>query len=307
MIKLKRSSLDDISTNIPTSYTTNGFIISAKGGIGNEPISRSTIDKKDLPYEESLFSFNGYIVAICLNGSCKVKINYREWYIEENSIWIIVPNHIVEYFKPSDDFRVEFLSFSSDYMQDMPTPQDFNLFKEIYQMPILNIPAESISVLLRYFEYIVEIFNNKTKYNNLLNYLIKTHLSSLLLEIMALYNMNRGTNTTENVSSNRDEDIIFQFFNLLQNHYKTGRTASFYADKMFMTPKYLSNVLKKTTGRPINSWIGDAVLSGAKLYLRGSDLTVAQISDELNFPNASYFGRFFRKKTGVTPKKYREE
>jgi len=92
----------------------------------------------------------------------------------------------------------------------------------------------------------------------------------------------------------------------LKDNYKTERSPRFYADKLFITTKYLSSILKKVTGRSINSWLEEAIILGAKLLLKSTDLTVLQVSEELSFPNPSYFGRYFKKATGMTPKDYRD-
>ena len=88
-------------------------------------------------------------------------------------------------------------------------------------------------------------------------------------------------------------------------HYKQDRSVSFYADKLCLTSKYLSTVIKEVTGRSVLAWINETVIAEAKILLKTSEMTVMQISEELNFPNPSFFGRFFKQYTGVTPLKYR--
>ena len=92
---------------------------------------------------------------------------------------------------------------------------------------------------------------------------------------------------------------------LLMKHYKDSRSVSFYADKLFLTPKYLSATLKAVTGKKAGQLIDDYVLLQAKVLLRSSDMTIQQISEELNFANQSFFGRYFKQLTGMAPTKYR--
>ena len=98
-------------------------------------------------------------------------------------------------------------------------------------------------------------------------------------------------------------DLSDRFFRLLTIHYKKHRSVQFYADKLNLTPKYLSTAIKKVTGRPILEWIHEAVLIDAKMLLRTTHLTVQQISDQLNFSSPSAFVQFFKKHTGKTPRK----
>lgn len=78
----------------------------------------------------------------------------------------------------------------------------------------------------------------------------------------------------------------------------------FYADQLHLTPKYFSKLIKQSTGKTAGEWIDELVIVAAKGMLKSSNLTVAQISEELNFANPSFFGRYFKSKTGLTPKQF---
>jgi len=248
------------------------------------------------------FSFDGIVFVICLKGYGKVKINFKEYVIEENTILTVLPGRIVEGIEQSSDFMVELLAFSFDFISDIMIPKDFDLPMRIGGKPALKIFPEDVHNLLRYHSFIINTFNNKR--HPLFEHAIRGQLFSLLMEIAALY-MEQDTEVREKPSS-RSEEIVEQFLLLLKDHYKTERSSSFYADKLFITIKYLSGTLKKVTGHSINSWLEGATILGAKVLLKSTNYTVLQISEELSFPNPSYFGRFFKKVTGMTPKAYRD-
>ena len=245
------------------------------------------------------FAFEGVVFMICLKG----EISFKEYCIEKDAITIILPNQIVEKIDCSDDYSVNVLAFSPDFLTDLPLPKDLDLYRKIVGKPVLKVSAADVQNLLGYYSFIVETFNNSK--HQLLKKVIRGLLFSLLIEIMNLYSKNNNVKINDNHSS-RSEKIVEHFISLLRDNYKEGRTASYYADKMCITPKYLSSTLKKVTGRSISLWIDNAIILGAKLMLKSSNLTILQISEKLNFPNPSYFGRFFKKKTGVTPRHYRE-
>jgi len=268
--------------------------------IKNFIISNNYVKFKNISFDHP-FSFEGIVFIICLKGSGKVKISFKEFQTEEDSVITILPNQVVERMDHTEDFFIEMLAFSPDFLSDLPFPRDFDIIRKISQNPVLKIQKDDIQNLLRYHSFIIDTFNRK---NHLFfEQVIKGHLYSLLLEIFVLY---VETNTEAKKVTTRSEEITEQFLILLKDHFKEGRTASYYADKMFITPKYLSSTLKKVTGRSINSWIEGAITIGAKIMLKSTNLTVLQISEELNFPNPSYFGRFFKKNTGMTPRDYRE-
>ena len=83
------------------------------------------------------------------------------------------------------------------------------------------------------------------------------------------------------------------------------RNISFYAENLFLTPRYLSTLIKETSGKTVMEWVNEAVIQEAKLMLCHTDKLVYQIADELNFPNASFFCKFFHRMTGKTPNGYR--
>lgn len=99
--------------------------------------------------------------------------------------------------------------------------------------------------------------------------------------------------------------IAEQFFNLLQHHYRKERFLEFYAARLDITPKHLSRTLRRHTGFSATDWIERYVILEAKVLLRGSNLNIQQIAEELNFPSQSVFGKYFKSRTGLSPKDFR--
>ena len=127
-------------------------------------------------------------------------------------------------------------------------------------------------------------------------------LLTLFYEISALYQKKYAKSDRQ---LTRDEEIFRKLIRLIILHYKEERTVAFYARELCLTPKYLSSVVKKTTNRTVTEWINETVVLDAKTQLKSSQMTVQQIANYLNFPTPSFFGRFFKKHTGMTPKAYR--
>lgn len=105
--------------------------------------------------------------------------------------------------------------------------------------------------------------------------------------------------------SSRDMQYFRHFMRELKENFRTERSVGFYADRICVTPKYLSSVVRQVSGRGPMQWINECVIVEAKNLLRFSDMTIQEISRELNFPTQSYFGRFFKKHTGMSPKGYK--
>lgn len=102
------------------------------------------------------------------------------------------------------------------------------------------------------------------------------------------------------------QEVLFDaFFNLILQHYKDSREVRFYADKLYLTPKYLSTVVKQLTGKTALEWINDYVILEAKSLLKSTNKSIQQISEELHFPSQSFFGKYFKRLVGISPKAYR--
>lgn len=109
---------------------------------------------------------------------------------------------------------------------------------------------------------------------------------------------------TYNDRKTRKDEIFEKFIFNLKRYCPAERKVRFYADKQCITPQYLSSVVKGISGQPACEWIDEFVLFEAKALLACSNLSVMEVSDKLGFCDQSSFGKFFRKKTGISPKNY---
>ena len=93
---------------------------------------------------------------------------------------------------------------------------------------------------------------------------------------------------------------------MVYDNFQKERTVKFYADKLFVTTKYLTETIKSETGKTSNEWIDEILLLEAKILLSNPTLQIAQIAETLNFPDASTFGKFFKNLSGTSPLNYRQ-
>jgi len=107
------------------------------------------------------------------------------------------------------------------------------------------------------------------------------------------------------VSRNRNDEHFKAFIDSLSANYIRERSVGFYADLLHLTPKYLTTVIRLTTGRTAAEWIDDYVVLEAKNLLKYSTMSIQEIAYALNFPNQSFFGKYFKNHTGLTPSAYR--
>ncbi|MDE5789968.1 MAG: helix-turn-helix domain-containing protein [Muribaculaceae bacterium] len=106
------------------------------------------------------------------------------------------------------------------------------------------------------------------------------------------------------ITSNKGR-MANKFLALVQENYKKERFLDFYASKLDITPKHLSRTIKSQTGFTAVEWIERFVILEAKVLIKSTNLNIQQIADELNFPSQSFFGKYFKKYTGMSPKEFR--
>ena len=126
-----------------------------------------------------------------------------------------------------------------------------------------------------------------------------------VLMFNAYYYFTKMKNNVNSSSEyNRNQEIYSRFIQAVQKNYVQERSITYYADLLCISPKYLSQVIKNVTGRLAGEWISDYVILEAKALLKSNKYTVQQGCDMLNFANQSFFGKYFKRKTGMSPKAY---
>jgi len=273
----------------------------------NVAIQNYSLTNSSVPPPSSLsfdypFLAKGMLLGLCLRGYAKLRINFGEYTLKANTIFTILPNQIFELLEKSDDNFVECLFFSTDFVNSLPLPKDFDILNKMTNSPCLPVTEENMKELMEYHAFIVKVCDSNRHIHN--EYVAKSLMYAFIALMATLYAETKAG--SETISKSRGATIVEEFSQLLMDYHKIERKASFYSDKLCITTQYLSRTLKELTGRSVNAWITEAVILEAKILLKSSDMSVLQISEELNFPNPSFFIRYFKQYAGITPLKYRE-
>lgn len=273
--------------------------ITDRFAIKNFVLQDDSLIDPDQSLDES-FIFSGFALAVCLKGKATLQINYRDFDLREGCIFTYMPNQIIKVKDRSADFLIENLFLSADYVLQLPLHKDFDLLKRMAEYPLQKISDEALHNMLEFHSLIAK--HHRRENHPYREDQTKALIFALLMEVAAVYSAS-VPETPPSVS--RQELLTDEFFKLMLVDYKKKRDVAYYADKLCLTPKYLSMTVKKVTGYPISDWINEAVVIEAKRMLKTTDLTALQISEELNFSNPSFFGRFFKQYTGMTPLQYK--
>lgn len=255
--------------------------------------------------------FDGYLAFFCISGHLRMMINLTEFDVVENSLFINLPGNIIRVSKLDLDQKAKLhfivVAMTRDYMSGLK--MDINKLIErsmfILKSPCFILNEEEKKVAKEYLKLAREVLRSSLRYK-------RECISSLLSSIFYLAGgmMEQRISESGAVSDMRTSDrskVIFdRFINLVTEHHMTERGMAFYADRLCITPKYLSKLVKNATGQSAPEWIDAYVILEAKNMLKYSDLPVKEVVSRLNFPNSSSFHKFFKAKTGMTPVQYRK-
>ena len=186
-----------------------------------------------------------------------------------------------------------------------------NFSDSLFEHTIVNKPLRTYinnkPLLLSNVENIFTMF-----YDMLLN-IAKSPLSEFRLEAakyltLAMfygYSFQNHNYKDTKTNNNRKQELYNSFLEYVELYHKENREVSFYAKKLCMTSKYLSQILKEVSGRSALEIIDEYAITTIKALLSSTSLNIQQISDEMNFPSQSVFGKYFKRLTGISPKEYR--
>lgn len=261
-------------------------------------------DIREMPLAPYPTRLHAACFTVCLKGRCKMNINLVEYELSESMISIVLPDQIVERGSISDDFSGLFITISKEFIDRvLPAIQQlFPFFLLIKERPCVPLSPEELRSLCEYHSLLWSKVKQTTH-----PYRIEIVQGLFLSLFYEVYHIYRGDSASGNVHKSRKEELFERFLRCISESYKEERSVSFYAGKMCLTSKHLSTVVKEVSGKTAGEWINSIVILEAKALLKSTELSVQEISDELNFPNQSFFGKYFKHHTGFSPKEYRRQ
>lgn len=250
----------------------------------------------DLPIVgDSPFSIEGIMIVLCHSGHSRVTIDGKNHLLSAGNVLILPEKHIIRIERNSEPMTKSVLFVSTDFILDMPSPIDTDIFVYSRFAPVISVSEERMEDYRSYFRFIEKERREDGKYRK---HIIRSLIYALFLELTAEFEQHYDVGSDCKI---KDESLSDAFFRLLAANFREYRSVSWYAERLSLTPKYLSEVIKEHTGRTILDWIHTSVMIEAKMLLKTSGMTVQQVADHLNFSSASAFVQFYRKHSGVTP------
>lgn len=239
-------------------------------------------------------------IFICLGGEGDVIINENKYHLSRNTMCVAFPGTIIQAFDTEEDFESYTLAIDIDFLRELNIPSANSIHISMRENPCVVLTDEELQSIME----ICKMMHRKDSrtqhpYHQQINVLT---LTLLCFELAGIYLRDIPV---KRQPCTRQDMIFRRFMTLLATDITTSREVKYYADRLCISPKYLTIVTRQMSSRSASDWITRSAILNAKAKLATTNLTVQQISDQLNFPNPSFFGQYFLRHTGMTPKEYR--
>lgn len=248
---------------------------------------------------------DAFIIGVGTEGETSVSFNLHEFKLKKDSIFIFTPKNVLQV-NSQQYFKADVIAISPDFMRriNIDIKNMMPLFLKFVENPALTLtPEESRSMRGMIAQIERETRGPETHFSfDIVSGLIAATIYKVG-DIMYHYLAEHPEG--QNNSHNRAEEYFKQFTHLLGEHFREERSVGFYARQLCITPKYLTTLIKRISGKSVSEWIDNYVILEAKTLLKYSNMSVQEIAYYLNFPNQSFFGSYFKRNAGMSPSQYK--
>jgi AraC-like DNA-binding protein len=279
------------------------FISCGKNSI---PDQRPNIINHDGPIPVSVtgktFRSESFGLVIVMKGTLAMKINFVTEKLKEKDILFTFPG-LVWQLEPSEASFIK-IEFSDDHLKS----QGIFLSRSINYGIVRDLPSSKFSLSKEEYDDILQqilTLQKKLALPTSLPYFKEIVRNSFLGVFYCAFLINNNDYKLRLISHDSKGGLTTRFINLLTKNFVREKRVKFYANRLFVTSRHLSEVVKQVTGRTAGELIDEMVINEAKILLKGYPLNVSEVSEGLHFSNPSFFGKYFKKHTGISPSDYK--
>lgn len=244
-------------------------------------------------------------ILICRKGKATVNINYKEWHLHEGAVITVFPNDVVELKVKSEAslFDVEMLKYNASLLREASLQLEQTVYSSLREdrcrqdTPVVTNIIDSMFALLK-------VYFNQSECT-CISQLVLLQLKAFFVGFHEYLQRNPQNRPDDEVKSYRVRELFNRFMMLMERDYKLSRDVNYYADLMHITSKYLTNIVRQVAGHTPKTIIDQYVILQLKMQLQWSTQSIKEIAWEYHFTDASFFCRYFKKHTGLTPQQLR--
>ena len=242
-------------------------------------------------------------ILICRKGKAVLSVNYKDWQLYEGAVITVFPNDVVELKDTIGSLQFEMLKYNPSLLREASLQLEQTVYSSLREdrcrqdSPVVtNIINSMFSLLKVYFEQ-----SECTCISQLVLYQLKAFFIGF-----HEYLQRNPQYRPDDIKSYRVRELFNHFMMMLERDYKSYRDVKYYASMMHITPKYLTNIVRQVTGHTPKNIIDQYIILQLKMQLKRSSQSIKEIAWEYNFTDVSFFCRYFKQHTGLTPQQVRE-
>ena len=262
-------------------------------------------DIREIP-EFSTMKMGMNVILFCLKGKLQFEVNGRQITVKERELAIVQSHALIGNLMVSPDFQCRIACMSDRLVKGQLSTYITIWIRALYvdNTNILKIPEDQPMEQIKHFYELVNFYFTRPR-KRFGHEVIGSLLRCFLLDICELI---EEQGAVENTAVHSQGDQLFnRFLQILSEKQVKRQTVESYAGQLCVSPKYLSAVCKKASGKTAMQWINEYVMDDIRYYLKETPLTIKEISTTLGFPNLSFFGKFTKRNIGMSPKEYRNQ
>lgn len=243
------------------------------------------------------------MIVLCREGEADLRVNFTEWRMKPGSVITLFPNDVVSITSKSEKFKAETLRYAASLLREASLQLEHTVYSELKtdrcrteSATLTSIVSNMMALLRLYFEQEGCIC---------LDQLVMLQLKAFFLGFYDYLYRNPSERKAESESP-RTKELFNQFMRELEHRYRESRDVSYYAELLHISPKYLNMVTQRMTSHTIKTIINQYVVLQIKQSLTTEEKSIKQIAWEYHFSDLSFFCRYFKQHTGMTPQQFRK-
>ena len=264
-----------------------------------------------LPKSEIRLENHG-ILVICTEGMAQFDYDGQQIRLRKNDLYLYMAHSVVTNFMSSPDFNCRQIWFSRGELWNINMYSEVSLSDLTYlkQHPIVHLSDDDVTLLDEYFQLLCRRMRDQSPM--LYSDIVRSLASTMMLEMLCMFRADKELEVQsdyqeDNTSGFHRRRLADKFMRLVEQSDGRIRRVDDFASELNVTPKYLSTLLKETMSRRPSEMIKLFTLKAIERRLRFTDMTMQEIANDLNFPNASFFGKYVKEHLGMTPLEYRKK
>ena len=244
------------------------------------------------------------VIMICTNGRIHAHMNGRPVELKKNQVAIVPQNVVVTNIMISPDFNLKAMFLNNSILQSALHDKMviWNDIMYVQHNHVITLKSEYLLIFSQFYDMLNMVIEYSHE-NPFRNEIIHSILSAAILAVCGELKQMLPPSDEKHL---RPSTHFQRFIKLLHNSEIKYRPVEYYASELCISPKHLTAICKKYSGKTANDWIREQVLEDIKYYLKSTDLSIKQVCDRVGFSNTSFFGKYVKQHLGMTPVEFRK-